>query len=142
MPSYKTKQRELILDCLKEHSDIHITAEEITQQLKMQGDPVGRSTVYRYLERLIEDGVVHKYQNPGESSCYQLALPDGRCHQHFHLKCVSCGQLLHMECDYMTGLCEHIRKEHGFEIDVFKTVLYGTCGKCRISTEKDGKKNI
>ncbi len=133
MPSYqgyRTKQKEEILNYLISHKSCHVTADEITTHFAATGVKVGKSTVYRYLDRLVSQGVVRKYIiEEGVSACYQF-IEDNACHQHFHLKCVGCGQLIHMECDYLDQVNQHILKEHGFHIDSCKTVLYGTCASC------------
>ena len=83
------------------------------------------------VEKLKNEGKLRKYaQNAGESACYQL-VSDGQCHDHFHLKCENCGDLIHMDCRDMTKLAEHIKSHHGFDIDPLKTVLYGVCERCR-----------
>ena len=53
------------------------------------------------------------------------------CHYHFHLKCLRCGQLIHMDCRLMKEMQKHIETDHGFLVDSGKSVLYGLCPKCR-----------
>ncbi len=133
--AYKTKQRELILHCLNENSAHHMTAEEITDILRQSGGTVGKTTVYRHLDRLYSEGLVRKYMaEEGESACYQLIHP--ACNEHFHMKCTSCGKLIHLECDHLNELAEHIFALHHFKIDSAKTVFYGECAAC----EKNGGK--
>ena len=128
--SYTTKQRKLILNLLKEQKDSHLTAEEIVLALKNSGESVGKATIYRYLDVLLEAGQVRKYAaEEGEGACYQY-VGDDNCREHFHLKCGSCGRLFHVECDYLSDVGSHIRKDHGFNIDSSKTVFYGKCGHC------------
>ena len=52
------------------------------------------------------------------------------CAEHFHLKCIRCGKLIHVDCAYLGELGEHIGAHHGFKVDRSKTVFYGTCGAC------------
>lgn len=130
--NYNTKQREYVLDCLKENAAYHITAEEILEKLKERKTPVGKSTVYRYLELLLQEGSIRKYAvEDGGCACYQYIREDMECCQHFHLKCLKCQELYHISCKYMEGIGEHIETEHGFQIDQSKTVFYGRCKKCR-----------
>ena len=58
---YKTRQRDLILEVLKKQGNRHLTAQEVTDLLHKKGTAVGKSTVYRYLEKLAQDGIVKKY---------------------------------------------------------------------------------
>ena len=49
---YRTKQQELIRECLKKHSGRFLTAEQCMDCLKADGLHVGQTTVYRALDRL------------------------------------------------------------------------------------------
>lgn len=129
--SYKTKQRDQILDCLIKNKDRHITADEIRTVLNKDQTLVGKTTVYRFLDKLVSQGIVRRYfVEGGKSACYQYMERNGVCNKHFHLKCVACGQLFHLECDYLGELDSHIREYHDFCVDNSKTVLYGQCGSC------------
>lgn len=129
--SYKTKQRDQILDCLIKNKDRHITADEIRLTLNEEKSLVGKTTVYRYLDKLVSQGIVRKYLvEGGKSACYQFMERNNVCNNHFHLKCVDCGELFHLECNYLGELDSHIRDHHDFHVDNSKTVLYGQCGSC------------
>lgn len=135
---YKTKQRESILQRLKENPNRHITVDELTELMHEKGDTVGKTTVYRYLEKLCNDGLVRKYLLPnGDGACYQLC--DECCAEHFHLKCTVCARLIHTQCSFLSELAEHIKKDHDFEINQTRTVLYGICRDCREKTESEVK---
>ena len=128
---YKTKQREKILEHIKDSMDKHITAAEIVAQLNEAGPAVGVATVYRYLDKLVELGYVRKYILDDKlGACYQYVHNNEDCDEHFHLKCVECGELFHISCDYMQGIDTHVLEHHGFRIDNTKTVLYGKCKSC------------
>lgn len=127
---YKTKQREIILKFLQENSNTHINADELSEHLKANGNPVGKSTIYRYLDRLCSENIVRKFISPdGKSSCYQL-IQNSACHYHYHFKCLSCGKLFHIQCDELSNVSEHILKEHHFKIDLSQTIIYGYCEQC------------
>ena len=127
---YKTKQGELIFKILEKNADRHMTAEEICALLKAEGTAVGATTVYRNLEKLISEGKIRRYRlEEGEAACYQYI--GGECHEHYHLKCVGCGDVIHLECNYLGDLSEHLMEHHNFLLDRTKITLYGTCSKCR-----------
>lgn len=129
--TYKTRQRAEVLNCLIENKASHMTADEIMAWLKNKGCDVGKATVYRTLDKLTEENKVRKYiYEEGKSACYQYVDKDEKCHLHFHLKCLNCGKLIHLECDYLTELENHISKHHKFSVDNSKTVLYGICEDC------------
>lgn len=126
---YKTKQKTIIEEAIKCSKDKHITVDSLAAKLDKMGEKVGRTTVYRCLERLTEEGVVRKYQTAGESACYQYVSGE-ECHEHFHLKCEECGKLIHIECEKIVDLNAHINEHHGFSVNKLKTVLYGVCKEC------------
>lgn len=130
--SYRTKQRALIEDYIKSFEDRHFTVDSLCAALTDSGKAVGRTTVYRCVERLASEGKLRKYtQSAGESACYQNISDDGHCHEHFHLKCEKCGDLIHIDCHEMLAISEHISSHHGFVIDPLKTVFYGICERCQ-----------
>lgn len=133
---YKTRQRDLILNYFIKNNSKHVTAEEVLEHLKEQGNSVGKSTVYRFLEKLVEQGTVRRFFiEEGKGACYQYLGEQHQCHEHFHLKCVSCGVLLHIRCDLLIEAEKHILNNHDFTIDNTKTVLYGLCDKCKKADE-------
>ena len=126
---YNAKQGDLILRLIRENGGRHLTAEDIVRRLADSGCAVGKSTVYRHLERLTREGTVRRFVlHDGESACYQFA-GDGCCN-HYHLKCSRCGRLLHVECEYLDKVSEHIYEHHGFTLSEENTVLYGLCADC------------
>ncbi len=130
MASYNTKQKGAVEGFLRKNSARHFTVQSLLELLQSRGEQIGRTTVYRALERLVIEGKVSKYvQGPGESACYQYVAGDV-CHEHFHLKCEGCGKLIHLECNQIDELGEHIEQDHGFKLNKFKTVFYGVCGEC------------
>lgn len=133
---YKTKQREIIQNYLENHGENHVTIDEVLNHLRDNNISVGRTTIYRYMEKLTEAGTLRKYfLEEGMGACYQYVGENEECHSHFHLKCIKCGVLLHVKCDYLAGADKHILEEHGFEIDNTKTVFYGWCKSCKENKE-------
>ncbi|MCL2883923.1 MAG: transcriptional repressor [Oscillospiraceae bacterium] len=128
--TYRTKQKDCILAYLRAHSGAHVTAEELAERLKGQ---VGKTTIYRYLDSLADEGAVLRYASPGRgSACYQLASDEAG--NVYHLLCTGCGEMRHLSCGQLEGLAEHMREDHRFLLDMRQTVLYGQCEKCRKAT--------
>lgn len=132
--TYKTRQRLLIEELLKLHKGEHLTADEIVSLLESQGKPVGKATVYRCLEKLIERGEVKKYIfGEGKSACYEY---QNQSDAQYHLKCSVCGELTHLECEMLDKLPQHIFEHHGFKLDAVQTVLMGCCSKCQKAAQQ------
>lgn len=130
MSSYVTRQREQILAYIRANAGRHVAAEDILAHLQDIGAGVGKATVYRTLDRLVEQGVVRKYiLGEGRRACYQY-WDGGHCREHYHLKCERCGRLFHLECDFLSELSRHVLEHHKFVVNDAKMVLYGICEAC------------
>lgn len=136
---YKTKQRDLILQFLIANQNRHVTAEDVADHLKQSGNPVGKATVYRYLDKLVAKGDVRKFLLESSGACYQYAPNSQACAAHFHLKCLRCKALIHLHCDFMSGIEHHILQEHRFQIDASRTVFYGFCADCQTQKNEKGE---
>ena len=128
---YKTKQRDIILDYLKSHQDKHLTIEDINNHLKEQNEKVGQTTIYRYINMLVNDGLVRKYiVDIGQPACFQYIKNVQGCEIHYHLKCNKCGNVLHMDCGIFKEVENHLKEKHKFKMDSSKLMLYGICDNC------------
>ena len=134
---YTTKQRDAILTFLKENN-AHTTASDILFHLREQGYKVSSATVYRTLEKFEAEGVVKKMIiGQGTGACYQFADGD-ECANHFHLKCIKCGKLIHLSCEFMHEMESHIFSDHGFTVSSGRTIIYGVCQECNGISVKSG----
>lgn len=130
---YNTKQKEKLLKYLEQHPTRSFTVEEIVEDMKQQGDSVGKTTVYRHMEALNKLGSVRRsVPEAGGSAVYQYVPDAEACDQHFHMRCTACGELFHVECKLFERLSEHLRQDHGFVIDARHSVLSGVCRRCRM----------
>ena len=59
---YKTKQRQAILDYLIDNKTSHVTVSNISEHLEKEGARVGVTTIYRHLDKLLEQGLVERHQ--------------------------------------------------------------------------------
>lgn len=129
---YNTRQKEKLLSYLISNKDEHTNVAGISAFLAAEGTPVGTATIYRQLDRLVDQGLVRRYAIDGKTgACYQYVDIDAGCHQHFHLKCKNCGRLIHTDCDHLSEINEHMLQHHGFTVDSSMTVFYGICADCR-----------
>ncbi len=134
---YKTKQKEMILSFLMKNKHLCLTAEKILTELSKKEKIVSQTTVYRTLKNLKENGIIREYAAAkGEPATYQY-IGQNKCQGHLHLKCVVCGNVHHVECNFNEHINDHFLSHHNFEIDNSKTVIYGRCTMC---TEKEKQK--
>ena len=131
---YKTKQREILIGYLENFQGKHITASDVYEYFRSQGESIGQSTIYRQLESLVDEGIINKYIIDGNSpACFEYV---GNDHHHdggevcYHCKCQKCGKLIHLNCDELEEIQEHLFKDHRFKLDPIRTVFYGLCENC------------
>lgn len=130
---YKTKQKEELLEYLKTVPGEHVTVNDVCLYFSRTGRNIGTTTVYRQLEKMVDEGIVNKYVlDPNTPACFEYINREEHCHEHrcYHCKCVKCGKLLHLHCDEIESTEDHIREHHGFRIDPQRTVFYGLCSEC------------
>lgn len=136
---YKTKQRTLISECMKENKEKALTVDGICEELKKRGVSVGRTTVYRYLDSLTKSGEVRRFsEEKGKSAAFQYVESHYSCNDHLHMKCSSCDKLVHLNCDFMSGVCAHLYEHHKFRVDNSKTTIFGICESCYAKEHGDG----
>jgi Fur family ferric uptake transcriptional regulator len=129
--NYHTRQGQSILDYMKSLKGDHVTVNQVVRHFEDTDETVGQTTVYRHLEKLAAGGLIQKYiLHDGKSACYQYIDNGTKCREHFHLKCETCGSLIHMDCDFLEEIAVHLRRRHKFQLNALKTVFYGTCKKC------------
>ena len=136
--TYNTRQKQIIYEFLTNNSDVFMSCDEILDSLKASGSPVGKATLYRFLDSLVSSGDARKVVDESKkSAAYRLVDKSMNCDGHMHLKCTSCGSLVHLGCDFMNSVGQHILEHHQFKIDNSKTMIYGLCGDC---SEKEEEK--
>lgn len=132
MASYHTMQKRLLIDFLTRHSDSAFTVGELVGRIRAENpnDAPGKSTLYRLITKLTEEGTVKKMTAGTERSfVYQLA-EGSHCDSHLHMKCTKCGKLMHMDDFESARLLMRVMRQNDFTIDESKTVLLGHCRDC------------
>lgn len=120
---YNTEPRKEILERIKEEGTI--SSINLVESLK---DSVNKSTIYRNLKSLEEEKKIHKIYDE-KKKIYEYQIDDD-CENHFHLKCMKCGKIIHLHCDEANLFASHIYKSHGFMVSEEMTTIYGICGDC------------
>ena len=132
--SYNTKQKKVLTDYLESVNGKHVTVSDICEHFKEQGIPIGMTTVYRHLERLVEKGSVNKYIIDSNSpACFEYVSAEKHNDDHlcFHCKCDKCGKLIHLHSKELEEIKDYLATEHSFYLNSFKTVFYGLCEDCK-----------
>lgn len=128
---YVTASRKNILEYLKKNTDKTVTVSDISLYLEEANCDVNVTTIYRYLEKLVREEKVIKYvAEKGRQAAFQYVEQGHGCMEHLHLKCTGCGNIIHLECDFMSEIAAHIKKEYCFSIQCRNSIIYGLCGEC------------
>ena len=134
---YKTRQRSQILGYLANNSDRHITAEDIMNHFSKKGDKIGKSTIYRYLNVLIEKGVIRKYvEGKSKMACYRYVKQVCSKQNIYHLKCGVCGTIFDTECEALDVAVVSLARMKHFTLNLKETLFYGVCEHC-LKEKKD-----
>ena len=123
--SYKTKQKDLIFkEIIKQNQEFK--AQDIYEALDGK---VGLTTIYRLIDKMFQEGLLNKTIGDANVAYYQY-LEKCNHENHFYLKCEKCGNIIHVDCDCITDLINHIAKNHDFKINNERIVINGKCSKC------------
>lgn len=128
MQGYKTEQKKILLDYLSTHAERAFSLEELLPPMVERG--VGKSTVYRLVARLAEEGAVRRYLREGKRGYTYQFFAGHDCHAHLHLRCTDCARVLHLSDGVSDGLRALLSSDGGFTLDGERTMLYGRCADC------------
>ena len=128
---YITRQGDAVLACLESAKDAFMTAAQISEHLQKEQIAVSRPTIYRQLEKLVNEGRARKYVFGDTSvASFQYIAPGDKGQRFYHMKCESCDGVFNLKCDEVGHVSRHILEDHEFLVNDKKTVFYGKCKKC------------
>ncbi len=118
-----TPQRQLVLDAVGELG--HATPEEICAHVQRTAPAVNITTIYRTLD-LLEGLELVRHTHLGHGAPYYSTRP----HEHVHLVCHTCGEVVEVDPATLDGLTTVLRESNGFELDLAHLALSGRCVEC------------
>ncbi len=122
--SYHTQQKTALLDFLELNAGRQFTIDEIIEAMGESAPP--KSTVYRLVKKLCDDGQACRLTREGTTSAVYQLSGKSCCAEHLHIKCVDCGLLIHLDRTAQDALSRNT----GFVIDDVRSMLYGRCAAC------------
>lgn len=106
-----------------------LSAQEVHEKLKKKGLATNVTTVYRELQFLVEQSVMHTVQFDDGVQRYEM-MHEG--HHHHHLVCVDCKEVTEVSVEKDLQDTERvIAKKNDFSIIRHSLEFYGRCRKCR-----------
>lgn len=126
MAERNTMQKEIIYQTLRELS-CHPTAALVYDRVHRDHPTISRSTVYRVLSRMAEEGKILRLDLAGDDSRY-----DGEIGAHSHVRCRVCGAM----ADLPQPEVGTLKGDGGFLIEACAVMYRGLCPDCRREAEK------
>lgn len=115
-----------ICEVLKEHH--LLTAPAILEVLTAKYQQYNKTSVYRALEKLLDEGKICRHLLAGAEVQYEL-----RSHHHDHSVCTSCHNVTAIDC-----VEQPAPKLPGFTAQHHHTTMYGICDACKTYVSKNG----
>ena len=122
-----TRQKEAILRAAL-HSGDHPTADMIYAAVRQELPRISLGTVYRNLQRLVEEGRMSLAPVQDESGRSARFDPEVRPHDHF--VCESCQRIFDMPREEGGGVDLRSFTRKGFRVTSHTLSLYGVCARC------------
>jgi Fur family ferric uptake transcriptional regulator len=123
-----TPQRMAILHVLC-HEGTHLSPTEVYKQAKDDLPGLTEPTVYRTLEFLAENGLVHLSHASNGHLTYQIAGED-----HHHILCRVCGSEIEVEHALLENLYQKLETASGYRSIDSHVTFFGVCPKCQKKT--------
>lgn len=130
MERRNTIQRELVLQAVNEMRR-HVTADEVYEFIKQEHPRIGRGTVYRNLGNLVQDGLIRRVEVPEGPDRFDFTRKE-----HYHVRCVECGEVFDVDMDVIPDIEKRIRDTHGIEFISYDISFKGICPTCREKSHK------
>ena len=119
----KTKSVKLLIDEFEKHS----SAISVITSIERLGSQMNKTTVYRVLDKLEDDGFLHSFLGKNGNKWYAKCNDcSGSEHHdaHAHFQCLSCGKVDCLTTDFV------IPKIPNRRVDVSQVLLQGSCEEC------------
>lgn len=108
-------------------SKCHPSAEQIYRDLLPKFPNMSLATVYNNLKVLIDEGFVVELKLSHSNTTYF----DFMGHQHLHVICESCGDILDFIDSNIPMVKKEAQEQTGFEITRAQLMIYGICQDCQ-----------
>ncbi len=124
-----TRPRRLIAERLIElaANGEDFTTDDLWQELRQAEPKMGRATVFRAVEKLVDMGLLNRIEFADGTHHYRVC--DGT--HHHHLTCTQCHRVVEVDACLPREQLSAISKQTNFEIEGHSLALFGRCETCR-----------
>ena len=125
--SKRSSKRDHILGAFLQQEG-HLSADDLVGLVHRQHPGIGRATVYRTLQWMVDAGIARKVDFGEGRSRFE---PTYRHPRHFHLICSSCHRSSEFLSSDVEALIEEIAAARNFAATQTVVQIVGTCEECR-----------
>ena len=129
----RSTKRDRILRIFLEQEG-HSSADELCDLARRQDPGIGRATVYRTLQWMVDAGIARKVDFGDGRARFE---PSYRHPRHFHLICTTCHQSSEFLSSDVEALIEEIATARHFAASQAIVQIHGVCDACRTGTRAD-----
>lgn len=122
-----TVERFEVLDAVQS-ADGHFDADQLFLNMKNAGSKVSRATVYNTLEKLMDCGILARYQFGDRPMRYELMYDN---EPHHHMICRSCGKIEEFVDRRVDRMARDAAETMHYELHDAALHIFGVCGECR-----------
>lgn len=125
----RTRPRQLIADRLVELavSGADFTIDDLWQEIREVEPRLGRATVYRSVEKLVNMGLLDRVEFADGTHHYHVCGDD----HHHHLTCTQCHRVVVVDVCLAVDQLTAISDKTNFDIEGHSLTLFGRCENCR-----------
>ncbi|GHO65904.1 transcriptional repressor [Ktedonobacter sp. SOSP1-52] len=125
----RTRPRRLIEQRLVEfaENETNFTVDDLWQDIRKDDPHLGRATVYRSIEKLVNKGLLNRVDFADGTHHYRVC---GHSHHH-HLTCNQCHRVVEVDICLPKEQLAKIGNQTDFTIEGHSLSLFGRCSECR-----------
>lgn len=129
MSQRHTRPRRIIEERVIElaNSGANFTIDDLWQSIREIEPRLGRATVYRAVETLVNLGLLNRVEFADGTHHYRVC-DDGH---HHHLTCIQCRRVVEIDICVPTELLTAVGNQTNFSIEGHSLALFGRCSACR-----------
>src|SRR5690242_8427186 len=109
----------------------HLTADDLVDLVRRDDSRIGRATVYRTLQWMVDAGIARKVDFGEGRSRFEPSVHHPR---HFHFVCRTCHRSSEFLSSDVEQMMEEIAAARNFDAEQVVVQIYGTCEACRTGT--------
>jgi Fur family ferric uptake transcriptional regulator len=125
--SKRSSKRDRILNVFF-RQERHLTADDLSDLVHREDPQIGRATVYRTLQWMVDAGIARKVDFGEGRSRFE---PSYRHPRHFHLICTTCHRTSEFLSSDVEAFVEEVAAARKFAPTQTVVQIYGTCDECR-----------